>query len=149
MMCGYPPPPSLVAAIFATPWLLVGAGVIICLLGLWLAGLSLRRSAARKPASPERVSAAAPIGDGGVLLGALALVSSLVWRTALLSWDVTQIDRLERAGCSIPTLQAVDTLAGQQMSAANSLLQFGVVVALAAIIYLVALIVRRLRHRAL
>ncbi len=69
-------------------------------------------------------------------LAALVLVSSLAWQAALMGWDVSQIDRLERVGCSIPTLEAVDNLAGQQLSTANSLFRLGAVGALPATIFL-------------
>jgi hypothetical protein len=87
------------------------------------------------------------IGYSGLALVALGLASSLAWQAALMSWDVSQIDRLERVGCSIPTLEAVDTLFGQQMSTANRLLGWAAVGTLAAIAFLLVRLAQRLFQR--
>jgi len=75
------------------------------------------------------------------------VVSCLGWRSALMSWDVTQIDRLEAAGCSIPTLEAVDTLSEQQLSTANGLLVWAAIGTLVAIAFLLAWLAQRLSKR--
>lgn len=135
-MCNYPPPPSLVAALLATPWLWAVAGASFCPLGLWLVALGIQRLDGREKTDLPRFSVAALIGYSGVAIVALVLASSLAWQAALMGWDVSQIDRLESVGCSIPTLEAVDNLVGQQLSTANSLLRLGAVGALAATVFL-------------
>lgn len=142
-MCVYPPPPSLFAALLAAPWLFVAAGIIICLLGLCLIDLRIQRLAGRERTGLPGASVAVLIGYSGVALVAIALVSSLAWRAALMDWDVSQIDRLERVGCSVPTLEAVDSLFGQQLSTANGLLKLGAAGAVAAIVFLLVRLTRR------
>jgi hypothetical protein len=135
-MCNYPPPPSLFAAVLAAPWLWAVAAASFFPLGLWLVALGIQRLDGREKTDLPRVSVAGLIGYSGVAIVALVLASSLAWHAALMGWDVSQIDRLESVGCSIPTLAAVDTLAGQQLSTANSLLRLGAVGALAATVFL-------------
>jgi hypothetical protein len=64
-----------------------------------------------------------------------------------MDWDVSQIDRLEQLGCSIPTLESVDARYGQQLSTANSLLLAAAVGALAVTLFLLVRLAVGLRQR--
>jgi hypothetical protein len=146
-MCDYPPAPSLFAALLAAPWPLVVAGAIIGPLGLWLLVLRSQHLAGRARTGLSGVSVTVLIGYSGLALMALVVASSLAWQAALTSWDVSQIDRLEHVGCSIPTLEAVDSLVEQQTSTANSLLGWAAVGTLVAIAFLLVRPTQRLFQR--
>jgi hypothetical protein len=146
-MCDYPPPPSLAAALLAAPLLWIVAGAVICPLGLWLVEMRIQGRAGRERPGALILSGVLLISYSAAALIALLLGSSLAWRAALLDWDVSQIDRLERLGCSIPTLEAVDGLYGQQASTADNLLRIAAVGALAATIFLLVRLASRLQQR--
>jgi hypothetical protein len=135
-MCDYPPPPSLVAALLAAPLLWVVAVAVMAPLGLWFIDSRIQGRGSPERPGTRIISGALFIGYSAVALVALLLGSSLAWHTALMDWDVSQIDRLEQLSCSIPTLEAVDSLYGQQASTADSLLKIAAVGALAATLFL-------------
>jgi hypothetical protein len=131
------------AALLTAPWLVV-AGAIIGPLGLWLVDLRSQRRSGRESTGLPGARVALLIGYSYVALAAVVLVASLAWQAALQTWDVSQIDRLEQVGCTIPTLQAVDATFDQQAPMANSLLGWGAFGALVAIFFLLVRLGRRL-----
>jgi hypothetical protein len=116
-------------------------------LGLWLVDTRMQDRSARERPGTRIISGALFIGYSTAALVALVLGSSLAWQTALMDWDVSQIDRLEQLGCSVPTLESVDARYGQQLSTANSLLLVAVVGALAATVFLLVRLAIGLQQR--